>query len=211
MANLVTLTRFFLLFVLVAMAYQAPPQWQLLNAPLLLVIIALDGLDGYVARKRGETSVFGSIFDIAVDRVVELTLWVILGHLGLVPIWVAMVFIVRGTVVDSIRYVGISEGQTAFGMMRSPLGRFLVAGRFMRAFYGTVKALTFGWVLLIQPLPALVPDLWAAWSATCAAVTLALVLASVGLCLVRGLPVVVEFVLDQKVFGRRGTAPELRQ
>lgn len=211
MANLITLTRFLLLFLLVTMAYQASPSWQLLDAPLLLVIIALDGLDGYVARKLGETSVFGSIFDIAVDRVVEITLWVVLGHLGLVPIWVVMVFIVRGTIVDSIRYVAISEGQTAFGMMRSPLGRFLVAGRFMRALYGTVKALTFGWILLIQPLPALVPGHWAEWSGTWAVVTLTLVLASVGLCLLRGLPVVVEFVLDQRVFGRRSAAPELRQ
>ena len=122
-----------------------------------------------------------------------------------------MVFIVRGTLVDSIRYVAISEGHTAFGMMRSPLGRFVVAGRFMRAFYGAVKAVTFAWVLFLQPLPALVPGQWDAWSGPCATVTLILVLASVGLCLLRGLPVVVEFVLDQKVFERRDTAPEYRR
>ncbi len=210
MANLITLTRFVLLFLLVSMAYRASPQWQLLDAPLLLLIIALDGLDGYVARRRGETSVFGSIFDIAVDRVVELTLWVVLGHLGLIPMWVAVVFIVRGTIVDSIRYGAISDGETAFGMMRSSWGRFLVAGRFMRAFYGTVKAVTFGWVLLLQPLPALVPETWAAWSGVFGIVTNVLVLASVALCLARGLPVVIEFVVDQKVFGRGHGPREVR-
>ena len=162
MANLITLARFLLLFLLVSMAYPASPQWQLIDAPLLLLIIALDALDGHVARRRGETSVFGSIFDIAVDRVVELILWVVLGHLGLIPMWVAVVFIVRGTIVDSIRYGAISGGETAFGMMRSPWGRFLVAGRFMRALYGTAKAVTFGWVLLLQPVPQLEPSLWAA-------------------------------------------------
>lgn len=202
MANLVTLARFLLLFLVVAMAYWAPPQWQLLNAPLLLVIIALDGVDGYVARKRRETSVFGSIFDIAVDRVVENVLWVVLAHLDLVPIWVALVFIVRGTIVDSIRYAAISQGETAFGMMQSPLGRLLVAGRFMRGLYGALKAVTFAWILLIQPWPSLDPATWAAWSELVGIITTTLVHASVVLCIMRGAPVVLEFVIAQKVFGK---------
>ena len=208
MANLITLARFLLLFLLVAMAYFAPPPWQLLNAPLLILIIALDGLDGYVARRRGETSVFGSIFDIAVDRVVEVILWVVLGHLDLVPMWVAVVFIVRGTIVDAIRYGAISDGETAFGMMRSPLGRFLVAGRFMRGLYGTIKAVTFAWVLLLQPLPSLVPEFWADWSEPCETITVILVLTSVGLCLLRGFPVIIEFVVEQKIFARESGARE---
>jgi CDP-diacylglycerol--glycerol-3-phosphate 3-phosphatidyltransferase len=201
MANLITLARLLLLFVLVASAYGAAPQWQLMNAPLLIFIIALDALDGYVARRRGETSDFGSVFDIAVDRVVEMILWVVLGDLGLVPIWVAMVFIMRGTIVDAIRYGAMSRGATAFGIVRSPVGRFLVASRFMRALYGTAKALTFAWVLLIQPIPGLDPALWAAWSDAFALTTTILVASSVALCLLRGLPVVVEFILDQGVFG----------
>src|SRR3546814_10862502 len=64
MANAITLARLALLFALVAMAYWAPPRWQLLDPPLLLLIISLDGLDGWVARRRGETSVFGAVFDI---------------------------------------------------------------------------------------------------------------------------------------------------
>ncbi|MGF1640192.1 MAG: CDP-alcohol phosphatidyltransferase family protein [Rhodospirillales bacterium] len=202
MANLITLLRLVLLFLLVAMAYWAPPAWQLINAPLLVLIIALDGVDGWVARARGETSVFGSIFDIAVDRVVENVLWIVLGDLGLLPMWVAILFIVRGAIVDSIRYAAISDGETAFGMMRSPLGRFLVASRMMRGLYGAVKAATFGWVLFVQPWPALDPTRWSQWSGVAAVITGVLVAASVSLCLVRGLPVVAEFVVAQKVFGR---------
>src|SRR3990172_1225300 len=114
MANLITAARFALLFVLVALAYGAPPDWQLLNAPLLLLIMVLDGVDGYVARKRGEVTAFGAIFDIAVDRVVEMVLWVVLADLGLVPIWVAIVFVTRGSLVDSIRYAPISSPETPF-------------------------------------------------------------------------------------------------
>jgi CDP-diacylglycerol--glycerol-3-phosphate 3-phosphatidyltransferase len=204
MANLITLLRFLLLFLLVAMTYWAPPPWQLMNAPLLLLIIALDAVDGWVARRRGEATVFGSVFDIAVDRVVENVLWIVLSNLGLIPIWVAIVFIVRGVIVDSIRYAAMAQGNTsAFDTLRGPLARMLVAGRWMRGGYGALKALTFAWVLLLQPLPQLYPQLWSQWSMPLQAISSALVLATVGMCLARGLPVITEFVIGHKVFALR--------
>jgi CDP-diacylglycerol--glycerol-3-phosphate 3-phosphatidyltransferase len=190
------------------MIYLASPSWQLVTVPLLAVIIGMDGLDGYVARKRREVSVFGSIFDIAVDRVIEYVLWAVLGHVGLVPMWVALVFIVRGTFVDSIRYAAIAEGETAFGMMRSSLGRYLVASRFMRGMYGTIKAIAFGWLLLIQPLPDLAPAFWGEWSGPIGMITILLVYASVVVCLVRGVPVIVEFAVQHKVFSPDQAARE---
>jgi len=128
-------------------------------------------------------------------------------RLNLVPIWVAMLFIIRGVLVDSIRYAAISQGETTFGMMRSPWGRFLVAGRFMRGFYGAAKAVAFGWILLVQPLPALAPDVWAGWSGPIETVTAALVGLCVLLCVVRGLPVLIEFAIDQRVFGKARQVP----
>jgi CDP-diacylglycerol--glycerol-3-phosphate 3-phosphatidyltransferase len=208
MANIITLTRLLLLLPLVAMIYLASPSWQLATVPLLAVIIGMDGLDGYVARKRREVSVFGSIFDIAVDRVIEYMLWAVLAHVGLVPMWVALVFIIRGTLVDSIRYAAIAEGETAFGMMRSPIGRFLVASRFMLGMYGTIKAIAFGWLLLIQPLPDLAPAFWGDWSGPVGMITIILVYASVVVCLVRGVPVIVEFAVQHKVFSPDQAARE---
>jgi CDP-diacylglycerol---glycerol-3-phosphate 3-phosphatidyltransferase len=207
MANLITLMRFVLLFLLVAMAYWAPPSWQLLNAPLLLLIIALDGVDGWVARRRGEASVFGSVFDIAVDRVVENVLWIVLSNLGLIPIWVALVFIVRGLIVDAIRYAAMAQGTAVFETVRGPLARILVGGRWMRGGYGALKAVTFGWVLLLQPLPKLYPEMWPLWHQPLQAITTTLVLATVGMCLARGLPVITEFVVGHKVFGIRRQLP----
>ncbi len=202
MANLITLLRLLLLCLLVAMAYWASPAVQLASAPLLVLIIALDGLDGYVARRLGEVSVFGSIFDVVADRVVENVLWLVLGDLGLVPMWVAIVFLVRGAVVDTIRYTSRKPGTTVFGMMSSPWGQFIVGGRLMRGLYGTVKALTFGWVLFCQPWPVLEPAVWDKWAPMAEAVTMTLVIASVVLCLVRGLPVVIEFVISHSMIGR---------
>jgi len=204
MANLITLVRFVLLFPLIVMAYIAPPEWQLIDAPLLILIMALDGLDGYVARKRDEATVFGSIFDVAIDRVVEIVLWVVLADLDLVPVWVAILFIVRGSIVDSIRYAAISKGETAFGMMRTSWGRFIVAGPFMRAFYGVLKAGTFAWIFFFQPFPALWPGPWAAWAGTIGALTDILIYLCVAICLVRGAPVIIEFMAKEGIVGKMG-------
>lgn len=207
MANAITLCRFALLFVLVAMAYWAPPRWQLIDAPLLLLVIALDALDGWVARRRGESSAFGAVFDIAVDRVVEAVLWLVLADLGLVPIWVAILFITRGLLVDSIRYARIAEGAGVFDMSTA-VGRFLVAGRFMRGFYGALKAATFGLLFLIQPWPRLDPTGWATWGPTLEQAAAVLVAMSVAVCLLRGIPVLAEFVREARPFsGLRPRAP----
>ena len=196
MANLITLARLLLLFALVALATASPPAWRAVTAPLILLIIAMDGLDGWVARRRGEASPFGSAFDIAADRAVENVMWLVLAHLGLAPLWVAIVFIVRGALVDAIRSDAARGGDSPFGMMRTAAGRFLVASRFMRGFYGTLKAASFAWLLAL--------DAWggaeAAWSGHAAVVSAGLIYACVALCLLRGVPVVVEFAIRHKAF-----------
>ena len=52
------------------------------------------GILGYVSMSK--VSLFGSIYDIAANRVVENVLWVVLANLDLVPVWVALVFVTRG-------------------------------------------------------------------------------------------------------------------
>jgi len=197
MANLVTLTRLFLLFILVANAYSRG-YMLLINLPLLIVIFVLDGVDGYVARKRNEESLLGSIFDIAADRVVENVLLLVFMNLGFVPVWVTMVFIIRSLFVDSIRSHVAMQGQTPFGMMQSPVGRFLVAGRFMRIFYAALKATTFGYILLIQPWPMLIPDFYQQWVFIIMPIKNVLIYATVFTCILRGLPVMVEFFHEIK-------------
>jgi len=210
MANLITLSRFLLLFVLVALALKAPPAWQLVNAPLLVLIIALDGIDGYVARRRGETSRFGSVFDIMVDRVVENVICLVLAYLNLLPLWVAILFLTRGIVVDSIRYRAVAEGESVFGMMRSRWGRLLVAGRFARGLYGALKLVTFGWLFLVQPWPALYPQLWSTWKGAIGASSDVLIFATVIMCVARAVPVIIEYLWAEGVVARPKMMREAR-
>lgn len=205
MANLITLSRLILLFVVIGFAYQPASWWQLANVALLIFVFVTDGLDGYVARKRGETSVFGAMFDIAVDRIVELSLWIALLPLGLVPLWAPLVFVVRGSIVDSIRARQTADsGKAPFEMMRHPLAKWLVAGRFMRGFYAVMKAVAFCWLLLIHPLPELVPGFWEAWGGVLRLTADILIWVAVILCVARGLPVIIEFMSEEKVLASDG-------
>ncbi|UCH74913.1 MAG: CDP-alcohol phosphatidyltransferase family protein [Rhodospirillales bacterium] len=207
MANLITLARLLLLFVLLAMMYFAPPTWQLLDLPLLLVVVLFDWLDGVVARRRKESTLFGAVFDIAVDRIVESVMWVALAHLGLVPVWVPIYFIVRGQLTDSIRQIGASEGQAPYEMMRTRLGRALVVGKFMRGMSCGSKLAAFGWAVLMQPLPAVDPGFWAAWGGLFATVLTVLVWLAVVVNFLRGIPVLAEFFHREDPFAALRRAP----
>ena len=146
MANLITIARLLLLFVVIALIYFGNVQVITLCIFLLAVVFASDGLDGWVARRRGSTSQFGAMFDIAGDRVVENALWIIFADLDLIPVWVPLLVMTRGFLVDGLRAMSYAEGMTAFGeknMMRSEFTRWLTAGRFMRGLYGYAKALGF--------------------------------------------------------------------
>jgi CDP-diacylglycerol--glycerol-3-phosphate 3-phosphatidyltransferase len=199
MANVVTLSRLLLLIAVARLYYLPPSAWQLAAFGLTIVMFVADGLDGYIARKRNETSLFGALFDIAVDRITELTLWIVAADNDLVPIWVPIVFIVRGVIVDTIRSSNtLTQGVAPFALMRTALGKFIVAGRFMRTSYAVVKVCAFAGLALQHPLPALQPALWADVGSLIVGSTYGFVYLSVLLCVLRGLPVIVEFVYAQR-------------
>lgn len=199
MANLLTSSRLLLLVVVVWLFYAAHPAWQLLNFFLIILLFITDGLDGYIARRRNEASHFGALWDIASDRVVELSLWVVVADRNLVPIWVPLIFIARGVVVDTIRASDSATRREApFKLMRTPLGKFLVASRFMRILYAVVKACAFCGLVLLPAWPSLWPGLWAVIATVWSALTYFFVYLAVVLCILRGLPVVAEFLQAQK-------------
>ncbi len=193
MANCITFSRLILLFIFLVLVYRPDSYWHLAGFPLLVIVFVLDGIDGHVARIRREESLLGAIFDIAVGRVVENVLWMILLYLDMVPIWAVITFITRGFLVDAVRFHAASRGQTPFGMMQSSLGKFLVAGRFMRIFYNCVKAATFSYLFMLRPLQVLAPDFYKGWSGAFNKFKQIGVYSAVAICLLRGLPVLIEF------------------
>lgn len=196
--NRVTLLRIGLLFVLVFLIYNEFLWARLFAGFLTILVIVMDWLDGYLARKLHESTTVGSVLDIAGDRVVECVLWICLADLDLIGIWIPIVVISRDIFTDSIRNYVLKFGYAGFGektMMRSALGRFLTGSPIMRTGYAVLKATTFGLLLLLSGLEKIlhlgqpIPPHWipvgfkvGAWIAAATAVV----------CLARGIPVIIE-------------------
>lgn len=187
-ANLITLLRFPLLVVVVVLLYFGGTMGQLIDAPLILALILMDSLDGIVARRRHEQTLIGSALDIAADRAVEIVLWVAYAHLDLLPVVIPLTVVIRGALTDSIRNVALQHGQSAHSMMRSAWGRWLVASGAMRSGYGAAKAVAF---MLLALALGLKTGGYTAWHGVWIAASVVSWVA-LALCIVRGLPVIIE-------------------
>jgi len=196
--NMVTVSRVGLLFFLVFLIYNQSIWARLLAVCLTILIIVMDWLDGFLARRLEQSTMFGSVLDIAGDRMIESVLWIIMGDLNLVPVWIPIVVIARDILTDTIRSYALRFGYTAFGkttIMRSRLGRFLTGAPLMRTSYAVMKAVTFSWLLLFSVLdeviikrPIVSPEF--IHFGLKAGITLAT--ATAIMCLVRGIPVIIE-------------------
>lgn len=86
-ANTLTLLRLLLEVVMVSALRQAPG---LLLGALVATALALDGADGWVARRHGTSSSFGAHFDMEVDAFLVLTTGVLLWLSGRCAAWVLL-------------------------------------------------------------------------------------------------------------------------
>ena len=191
--SIISAVRVALAFVNIAL-YPLGFRWAVAAVALTIVVIWMDALDGWVARRTGQSSDMGALIDITGDRIVENVYWIYFATVGLVSAWVPIVVITRGFLTDTIRTLQFQDGKTPFGektMMRSNWSRFVVAGRFMRGLYGGAKLVAFcalGTILAWRQGVAeheVGPGALGAFTTW----TSILVAVTVLLCVVRGLPV----------------------
>jgi phosphatidylglycerophosphate synthase len=190
LANCITLSRLPLLVIYLAILYRGSPAAQLAGVALLLVGLMLDTVDGVVARKTGRVSLVGGVLDIAADRSYELALWVCFADLGLVPALIPLIIILRTTLTDALRSIGVAEGAAPFDQQRSGLGRFLVGSAWMRTGYSVTKVAAFCGLGIIRPLSELPPGTIGVDLGAALGVLQGIAWLAVAFCLCRGLPVI---------------------
>jgi len=188
-ANAITLFRIPVLVGIILLLYYGGTTARFVTVPLLIALILMDTLDGIVARRRGESSLLGSTLDIAVDRAVEIVLWICFADLRLIPVAIPVIVVIRGALVDAFRSVGVQEGVKPFDMIRAKWARKLVASPALRIPYGVVKAIAFSllaFTLAMQGTSHVAATHWA-W-------LLAQIMSwlAVAMCLARGIPVLVD-------------------
>lgn len=88
-ANGVTLARGVLVSAVAAMIGEpSAASWMWLTTPLAMVALAMDGVDGYVARLFKVESPFGARLDMELDALLTMVLAVLVWQTGRAPAWV---------------------------------------------------------------------------------------------------------------------------
>jgi len=95
---------------------------ELLASALFIAASITDGIDGYLARKRGQITTMGMLLDPLADKLLIAAAFVTLVQFNprLVPAWIAVVIIGREFLVSGLRGIAASEG---FTIEASDLGK----------------------------------------------------------------------------------------
>jgi CDP-diacylglycerol--glycerol-3-phosphate 3-phosphatidyltransferase len=126
--NSITLTRIFSipLLIWVLSTSHIPSNdgtRELLASALFIAASITDGIDGYLARRRGQITTMGMLLDPLADKLLIAAAFVTLVQFNpsLVPAWIAVVIIGREFLVSGLRSIAASEG---FTIEASDLGKF---------------------------------------------------------------------------------------
>jgi CDP-diacylglycerol---glycerol-3-phosphate 3-phosphatidyltransferase len=96
---------------------------ELLASILFIAASITDGIDGYLARKRGQITTMGMLLDPLADKLLIAAAFITLVQFNprLVAPWIAVVIIGREFLVSGLRSIAASEG---FTIEASDLGKF---------------------------------------------------------------------------------------
>jgi CDP-diacylglycerol---glycerol-3-phosphate 3-phosphatidyltransferase len=192
----------------------------LVAVALTVAAIALDALDGHIARTKKLASPIGAQIDILGDRMIENVYFTYFAVEGMVSLWLPVFFFARGAMTDFLRGLALRAGHSDWGanaMLQTWWGRALVASRWSRGLYAAMKCLCFCYLGLELALThgpvALLGEMTADAYTAIRAGSLVLTWATAVFCFVRGLPVFVEgwkyVVAGVSVRGRKKVVREL--
>jgi CDP-diacylglycerol---glycerol-3-phosphate 3-phosphatidyltransferase len=127
--NYITLTRIaaipLLIWILCTPRFLNEPtgEREILASVVFILASITDGIDGYLARKRGQITTMGMLLDPLADKLLIAAAFITLVQFNpaLVPAWMAVVIIGREFLVSGLRSIAASEG---FTIQASELGKF---------------------------------------------------------------------------------------
>src|SRR5213082_1175211 len=95
---------------------------ELAASALFILASITDGLDGYLARRRGQVTTIGMLLDPLADQLMIAAAFISLVQFNprIVPAWIAVIIIGREFLVSGLRGIAASEG---FTIQASDLGK----------------------------------------------------------------------------------------
>lgn len=110
LANLLTLSRIPLMFIIVGLLYMSWTGAATLAFLLFVVAGVTDWLDGMVARRQGLVSTFGILMDALADKVLMLGLMIALVDLDKISIFLVLLILGREFMITGLRLVAATKG-----------------------------------------------------------------------------------------------------
>jgi len=107
--NSISLFRVAMVPVLMVFLLAGIPAGDIVALAVFVVAAASDWLDGYLARRRHQTSIIGAFLDPLADKLLVTAALVSLVDLGVLSAWVAMVVIARELAVTGLRMVAAAR------------------------------------------------------------------------------------------------------
>jgi CDP-diacylglycerol---glycerol-3-phosphate 3-phosphatidyltransferase len=120
LANKITLLRIALIPVFVVFLLGRAAWGDLLAAAVFIIAALTDSVDGYLARKHNQITVFGQFLDPLADKLLVSAALVSLVALGKLSIWPAAIIITRELAVSGLRVFAVAGGRA---VAAGPLGK----------------------------------------------------------------------------------------
>lgn len=162
--NYLTLGRIILIpVVMVLLAKISPAKSQnynfmmgLIAAGVFIIAGVSDLIDGYYARKYKINSVFGKYFDPLADKLMILTVMIMLIPLGRIPAWIVVVFLGREITITALRGIASSEGLVIpadqWGKKKTFLQNIALVALMIHYELLGISGQALGWVVLLIAL-----------------------------------------------------------
>ena len=109
-ANKVTILRILLIPVFMAFLLGRLPYGEWLAVIVFTIAAITDSVDGYLARKHNQITVFGQFFDPLADKLLISAALVALVDLGTLSAWIVMLILTREFAVSGLRLMAVVKG-----------------------------------------------------------------------------------------------------
>ena len=97
--------------VLMYLSCGEPNLWMWMSLGIFILASITDYIDGYVARKYGQTSDFGKFLDPLADKLLVISAMTILCQWGRMPAWALMIVLAREFSVTGLRLIAVGKGK----------------------------------------------------------------------------------------------------
>jgi CDP-diacylglycerol--glycerol-3-phosphate 3-phosphatidyltransferase len=126
--NYITMARIFCVPIFIwvlssAFFHDGHGRREIVASAVFILASITDGVDGYLARRRGQVTTLGMLLDPLADKLLIAAAFITLVQFApdLVPAWIAVVIIGREFLVNGLRGIAAQEG---FAIEASDLGKF---------------------------------------------------------------------------------------